>query len=396
MTNLKLSSQKVICFILLLPFYEPLLFKESDFIHFDFCYSCFKILCLFIICILFLKYNLFQKKVSIITVLTVLYLLVLLISTVINGGDLVKFCGPTVSTVGLVLLTEIYFRKLKIEFFAVIRIVLIFLLIINVLLQCVFPQGILPEVNFLGIDNRLVFFYLPLIFYTLAYDYYSLGKVSFLSILAIFMALWSLLTLWAVGGFLGIIVLCISLVVSKFHPINKISLAHIVTFMLLINLLVVFFQIQNYFEDFLVNVLHKDITITGRTYLWDFAINYFYKFPLLGYGIQSDNFLRSVYFWVVHPHNIFLSYLTISGLVGITIYILTLYILANRTKKIINSNLRIISISTVFVILFMSLADTLDSSFFIQIYIVIYLMPEVWYSYNSRRLNFFILDHKMI
>jgi exopolysaccharide production protein ExoQ len=48
--------------------------------------------------------------------------------------------------------------------------------------------------------------------------------------------------------------------------------------------------IQNYVNDFIVDVLHKDTTLTGRTYLWDRAASISAERPLLGVGYNA--------FWV--------------------------------------------------------------------------------------------------
>lgn len=186
------------------------------------------------------------------------------------------------------------------------------------------------------------------------------------------LSLWSTISLWAVGGFLGIIFLFLAVVfeehLSKF---NLLTLTNILLLILFFNFAIVLFQAQFYFEDFITEVLKKDVTLTGRTYLWDWAIESVFKYPTFGFGVQSEEFMRIVFNWVVHPHNMLLNYLIISGLFGTAIIFVMYYCLCCKVKNIQNSKLRILSILTVFTILFLSIADTLDSSAFIMIYVLI-------------------------
>lgn len=376
--KMKISKNKVIFTLLLIPYFEPLLFKENIFETVDSIYSLFKIIGMCVICFYFLKYNFLKQKISICSYLILMMELLLLFSTIVNKGDIVKFLGPAVSIISLVLITEVFFRKLKLDFLKISRNVLFILTMINVIFQIIYPTGILPEVNFLGIDNRLVFFYIPMIFFSALYDLLRKNKLSYFTYFLIGVSLWSTISLWAVGGFLGLIIMLISIVLAdKIKFLSKISMTKLIIIDLIINLLVVFLQVQKYFENFIVNILHKDITLTGRIYLWEWAIDLFKKYPIMGVGIQSDSYMFNIYRWVAHPHNMLLNYITTLGIIGIILYLLILFRTAWISKYIKNITIRIFSSITVFMILFLSIADTLDCAAFYMIYVVINLLPII-------------------
>src|SRR5690606_40133643 len=67
---------------------------------------------------------------------------------------------------------------------------------------------------------------------------------------------------------------------------------------------VVLLRLQYLFEFFIVDILNKDITLTGRLVIWDEAIMLFSNQPFFGYGLSSIG-------WLVqgnrHAHNTILD-----------------------------------------------------------------------------------------
>lgn len=97
-----------------------------------------------------------------------------------------------------------------------------------------------------------------------------------------------------------------------------------------INVLIVFFRVQESFEVFLRETLDRDANLTGRTDIWDVAIQTIYERPFFGHG-QSANGGSFVELWdqVWPAHNSFLQILHEGGIVLILIF---LYILARSVK----------------------------------------------------------------
>lgn len=386
---MKINIKKFNIFLslILFPFFEPLLFKEELFSSLDKLYSILKVLSFFVIIFLFFIKNSHRIKISGCSFFIILYEIVLFCSTVFHNGDIVRYCGPAISVISLVLLVEFVNFNFFEDFLKILRNLLFSLLILEVVLQLLYPEGIIKEINFLGIDNRLVFFFIPLIFVSVSYDILKKEKISVLTLTIILLSLWSTISLWAVGGFLGIIILFLSVVFEeKLSKLKLLSLTNVLLLILFLNCAVVLLQAQFYFEDFITEVLKKDVTLTGRTYLWDWAIESVLIYPTFGFGVQSEDFMRIVFNWVVHPHNMLLNYLITSGLFGTAIIFVMYFYLCSKVNIIQNSRLRILSILTVFTILFLSIADTLDSSAFIMIYVIISKLSDysnVSYNYSE-------------
>ena len=89
-------------------------------------------------------------------------------------------------------------------------------------------------------------------------------------------------------------------------------------------------------QDFIVNVMGKDTTLTGRTLLWQHASALIQRHPLLGYGFQAfwrQNDLEAESLWSqfhvmsrqgFHFHSTYMESLIEVGLIGTLALVLTL------------------------------------------------------------------------
>lgn len=85
--------------------------------------------------------------------------------------------------------------------------------------------------------------------------------------------------------------------------------------------------------DFIVNILGKSTTLTGRTYIWDFVLGIIPKSLLVGYGRNDIILEESIIGGVTEAHNGFLEIILCTGLIGIIIFILILYLLCKKINK---------------------------------------------------------------
>lgn len=77
---------------------------------------------------------------------------------------------------------------------------------------------------------------------------------------------------------------------------------------------VVLYRLQNVFAFLIEGVLHKGLSFTGRTEIWDMAIKNILASPALGYGIaQSGKVYRLRKHKYYHAHNVFLEILMEGG-----------------------------------------------------------------------------------
>lgn len=97
---------------------------------------------------------------------------------------------------------------------------------------------------------------------------------------------------------------------------------------------IVVFRLQELlFGDFITDVLHKDMTFTGRTYIWDLVLHLIQDSWLIGYG--RGNQIISHYFGDLNEtHNGFLEIMMYSGVLGILFFLIILIVVGYK----LNSN----------------------------------------------------------
>lgn len=89
-------------------------------------------------------------------------------------------------------------------------------------------------------------------------------------------------------------------------------------------------QMQEYFSFIVVDMLHKDITLTARTRIWDNAINVISNHFWIGVGRLDTEQMRHILgFGVSHPHCRYLYITMCFGIIGLFLFLAIVYI-ANK------------------------------------------------------------------
>ncbi len=91
---------------------------------------------------------------------------------------------------------------------------------------------------------------------------------------------------------------------------------------------IVFFRIQNIFEFLIVNILGKDLTLTGRTDLWDRAMSVITNHIIIGHGDMAQSF-EALVLNDVYCHNTFLEVLFRGGIISMILWI-AIVVITNR------------------------------------------------------------------
>lgn len=139
----------------------------------------------------------------------------------------------------------------------------------------------------------------------------------------------------------GVIMICSSFI--KKSKIWKLLLILVVIFAVL------FAYLQNTegFAWLLEGVLKEDISLNGRTLLWNQAIEQSRGIHLIfGYGfIPEFKLFLSSGFSVNHPHNQYLQFIYNFGLPGLILYLFMVYKMINNISKINNGFLKSVHIA---------------------------------------------------
>lgn len=101
---------------------------------------------------------------------------------------------------------------------------------------------------------------------------------------------------------------------------------------LALNFAIIVLRVQRIFSWLIENWLHKSLTFTGRTSIWDMALAYIVRRPLFGYG-ESAVFDFSWSSSEVVAHNQFLDVAIICGIPGMILFIVVLFIVFKQLEK---------------------------------------------------------------
>ena len=374
------TNNRMLFFLLIFPFLEPLLFKE--YFRIDLIFSVYKVFSFFIILFLYIEMNNFSK----LDIAIFFNEIILLVITLYNNGDIIKMAGPMISRLSFVMLTEVAIRKINIDFIEITYKICCIYMYINFITVIFFPDGVIKPDNwtpvyFLGIDNRFIFTLFPLIVFSLIVSLVKYNKITFYVYFIIFLVLIMFLYLWSIGAALGIILLIFYLIFIYPTKLNKkINYNILIVTIIILNLLTVYFQIQNYFSYFIVEILKKDITLSGRTILWNQIMEIIKNNFIFGIGIISNMELHKIFnVPLTHPHNLFLNIIYQGGVVSLIIYLYILKLIGIKLNECRYLNIKlygILSIS-IFIILFLSIVDTIDEGIIYMIYVIGYNIKKI-------------------
>ena len=123
---------------------------------------------------------------------------------------------------------------------------------------------------------------------------------------------------------------------------------------------VVIFRIQEtVFRGFIENTLQKNVTLTGRTLIWDFIMKIIPNSLKFGYGRNDIIAQNAIIRDVTEAHNGLLEILLCTGIIGLFVFIL---ILLNVFKALNKSNSKISYILSMAIFLYFCIALT-ESAF---------------------------------
>lgn len=258
-----------------------------------------------------------------ITVALVCMWICLAISTALESQDylqLLKTAGPATCTC---LLTDYMMRRNPGLFLgACARALALFYTINAVTIVLYYPEGLYStdwvtgDCYFMGFDNGMIYGLLPMCVYATCYSLRAKGRVfSSLPLYCICLALFSVCYVKAATGIIVMVIFTALLIWREktcdngiIKPLVLLPIFFIAT------LLLVIFHIQTYFSGTIYDLFSKDATLSGRTYLWDYAMSLISQQPLIGYGATTRAIVGTNGHIYPHPHCLVLDMLYRGGI----------------------------------------------------------------------------------
>ncbi len=194
--------------------------------------------------------------------------------------------------------------------------ILIYINVVTILIW--YPEGMYLSANdafesyFLAFRNAFIVFALPAVCIALQYIHCTGKKLrSFILIAAALIPIFALKSVTSmVAVAVGVIFMLLKKPLQKKTKFWPFFIA-----LLVVDILVTVVRIVDrvpFIADFITNVLHKDVTLTGRTYTWDVFYGLFLKSPVFGYGTGHD--ITTVAYTVHHAHNMYFQQLYLGGI----------------------------------------------------------------------------------
>lgn len=319
---------RILMFVLLLfPFIEPQMFYNYK--TTTYMYYFLKLLAVLFIVVLYSK-KFKLKDIDFCLYLVILFRVVSIMPTISNPyGDIVKYLGVSVFDIAFVMIMQWCCSVDKKLFLLTAIRILEFWVLINAIM--LFASGLHVEhtdingtasyTTILGLDNRYIYYYLPLLFLKIVYVNEYKKNLSFSDYFWYFICLSTLAYTKSMAALLGILLFIPFIIYmrseKKFRVLNyNLMLIGI----LVLNILFVIFRIQENFSNFIENTLSKDVTLSFRTLIWDQVLTAIEKKPWWGYGYETAKGVALHCHGGNHAHNYMLMLLLRGGFVGLIIY----------------------------------------------------------------------------
>ena len=145
-------------------------------------------------------------------------------------------------------------------------------------------------------------------------------------------------------------------------------------------------------RNIIQDVLHKDITFSGRTYIWEMCIKMIARHPLAGYGNFDSGWIIKWNGIMRNAHNLFFDILIQGGIIlfaGYLVFLLTVFITASD-KENKKSQLILVLLFCLFVV--MLCESFLDNNY---IFFAYSLALVIKYKYQDKQDIFKLLKKKL-
>jgi O-antigen ligase len=247
----------------------------------------------------------------------------------------------------------------------------------NLLLMCIIygfsvnPNVEAGEISFLSSSNMTASYIFPALCSSFLYSNYKRQKYNILALILYIAVVLTVLMIWSATSLTGVIIVMLYIFFiynNKSEKYVNCKTLHILSIIIIIGFTTG--EMQKYFSYIIEDILHKDLTMTGRTTIWKTGIKDFLEHPWLGCGHNVPYIDHGV-----------IQILYRGGLLGF-IFLLVTYIIG--TKRLFNKNTNR-SIDKFFVILLITILIMSISEcwfYFFGFYIILSL------TYNLPSLDF--------
>lgn len=147
------------------------------------------------------------------------------------------------------------------------------------------------------------------------------------------------------------------------------------------NILLATQRIISLFAEFITIYLKKDLTLSGRTQIWEKSFYHIQKSPIIGYGYEDFEYTLSK-ISINHTHNMYIETLYVGGIIALIFLILLFISLSLKAHKISKSPLYHV---LMLMILFFILSSSIEFAFYRYHYLILFILMAHTELYTSRK-----------
>ena len=331
--------------------------------------SIYKILLLFSeisIILLYLKGN----KLSKITLYVTIFELVLIFASILNSSEVSTQINVAIKLISLTCLIDYGVKNDTKNFINAFLLLLEILIYSNFISILIYPDGMydthLQSYNWiLGYDNsHIIYFITP--FY-ISYINKMLNKnQNFRFVLLTIISMLSVFIRFSATSIVGYSLILLFMIFNK--TLKNIKIFNIYNYLitnLILFFAIVIFRVQNLFSYLIVNILHKDLTFTNRTGIWDRTIAYINKSILFGYGLEPST-IRSTknnFIYGINAHNFILEIMYQGGILALISFVAILISACKKLYKYKNNMVSKVVSFVIFVLFLMMITEYYNIQF---------------------------------
>lgn len=331
--------------------------------------SIYKILLLFSeisIILLYLKGN----KLSKITLYVTIFELVLIFASILNSSEVSTQINVAIKLISLTCLIDYGVKNDTKNFINAFLLLLEILIYSNFISILIYPDGMydthLQSYNWiLGYDNSHIIYFITAFY--ISYINKMLNKnQNFRFILLTIISMLSVFIRFSATSIVGYSLILLFMIFNKTLKNTKIfNIYNYLITNLILFFAIVIFRVQNLFSYLIVNILHKDLTFTNRTGIWDRTIAYINKSILFGYGLEPST-IRSTknnFIYGINAHNFILEIMYQGGILALISFVAILISACKKLYKYKNNMVSKVVSFVIFVLFLMMITEYYNIQF---------------------------------
>ena len=288
----KILNTKWLIMILLLGIFPPAYFNQIKLL--DYCLEGLKaIVWFFVLMLYFASIKFHMKKVFNI----LLYVLVIeLLFTTLKSKDASIYLWITqiVNVIIICFFVEEMMTYAPYNGLKCIYAYFSLITLINTITIFIFPNAMYPNVGgvwvcwFLGEDNNAYFYYILVSTLAMLYCHYVSKRITFLALMDWLSAFIFVFHNDIATGIVCQLIWLILVVAYQFKWLRKLLKAQYALYIMLVGFVALVIS-RNLILAPVVEALGRDITLSGRTIVWDRTIELILKKPIFGYGVCNGD-----------------------------------------------------------------------------------------------------------